>query len=253
MERAVVQKTCSMLAADVASILSTSNTTTALAAPHAPRPASSSHLPSNTNTQPTTLPRSTFTESATQTNHRLFVQSGIQTESMTVVQSSTQTNDTTYVKLLEERVSHLENTTTSLHEQKRDADKVSDRLSIALRKATDLLRSLQERYDNAQLEILTLRQGTGLLQDTERSIAVDPPSFPRQTFTSYTPHHPSIDPALLSSHHTFTNYDSRLFALDSMGQTRLLLMRYLVYLPQILFNHLRCYAALKVSWLSHQM
>jgi hypothetical protein len=112
MERAVVRKTCSMLAADVASILSTSNTITALAAPHAPRPASSSHLPSNTNTQPTTLPRSTFTESATQTNHHLFVQSGMQTESMTVVQSSTQTNDTSDIKLLEERVSHLENTTT---------------------------------------------------------------------------------------------------------------------------------------------
>jgi hypothetical protein len=111
-ERAVVRKTCSMLAADVASILSNSNTTTALAAPHAPRPASSSHLPSNTNTQPTTLPRSTFTESATQTNHHLFVQSGMQTESMTVVQSSTQTNDTSDIKLLEERVSHLENTTT---------------------------------------------------------------------------------------------------------------------------------------------
>jgi hypothetical protein len=141
---------------------------------------------------------------------------------MTVVQSSTQTNDTTDVKLLEERVSHLENTTKSLHEQKRDADKESDGLSIALRKATDSLRSLQERYDIAQLEILTLRQGNGLLQDTETSIAVDPPSFPRQKFASYTPHHPSIGPALLSSHHTFTNYDSRLFALDSMGPTRLL-------------------------------
>jgi hypothetical protein len=110
----------------------------------------------------------------------------------------------------------------SLHEQKRDANKESDRLSITLRKATDSLRSLQERYNIAQLEILTLRQGNGLLQDTETSIAVDPPLFPRQTFASYTPHHPSIDPALLSSHHTFTNYDSRLFALDSMGQTRLL-------------------------------
>jgi hypothetical protein len=40
--------------------------------------------------------------------------------------------------------------------------------------------------------------------------------------------------------------------LPAIGQTRLLLMRYPVYLQQLLANHLRRYNALKVSWLSYR-